>query len=121
MAQLEENYGAAKMKLRIEIDKSEKQCWDRICSEIYQDQWGLGYRIVIHQPRKTQTKNITLKVMKSKCRKLFHTYVDTLWTRHEGGEAAPLATDGVTTARNKINPKKNLPTRTVFPARKLIY
>ncbi|VEN52922.1 unnamed protein product [Callosobruchus maculatus] len=44
-----EQYKLAKKKLRREIRSSKRQCWLGLCKQIDEDQWGLGFKIVMQR------------------------------------------------------------------------
>ncbi|KAF2899086.1 hypothetical protein ILUMI_07089 [Ignelater luminosus] len=86
-----------------EIKKSKKQHWDRICSEIDQDQWELTRHL-----KKPQANNMPIEIIINTCGELFHTHDDAQWTRREGGEVAQLTMEEITAAGSKINPNSIL-------------
>nr|CAH7734124.1 unnamed protein product [Callosobruchus chinensis] len=44
-----EQYRLAKKKLRREIRSSKRQCWLSLCKQIDEDEWGLGFKIVMQR------------------------------------------------------------------------
>lgn len=46
-AHMEETYKAKKKELRLEIRASKRRCWDILCSDIDNNEWGDGYKLAL--------------------------------------------------------------------------
>lgn len=106
MAQLELDYRSARKKLPAEIEESKKRCWQRICKEVDEDQWGLGYKIVTRHLKKGRTGGIPLQEMMDRCRVLFPVHENIVWTWPEGGEVVQITEEEIIAAGKKIRANK---------------
>lgn len=75
----QDDYRQEKRKLKKLIEKSKNDSWQRVCVEVEQDVWGLGYKIVMKKLKRDIT-TLDIEEKRVEYHKLFPTHQGIRWT-----------------------------------------